>query len=115
MIADESRRVKSSKYDKYRSLFPEITEDGNEMSFGHWLPSSSPIPLADSEIIVLGKVVRAEAFLSSNKKSVYSEFEIEIEKIFKNSKNDEFEEGKFVTAERDGGMSSFQRALRPGI
>jgi len=107
LAADESRKSKSAKYDKYKVLNPEITEDGNEMSFGHWLPNESPLPVTDSEIIVLGKVTSLDAHLSSNKNAVYSELSIEIEKVFKNSKNDEFEEGKFVTAERDGGIVIF--------
>jgi hypothetical protein len=112
LAPDESRRAKSAKYDQYKVLNPAIVEDGNEMSFGHWLPNASPLPIADSEIVVLGKVESAEAYLSSNKNSVYSEFKIEIEKVFKNSKNDEFEGGKFVTAEREGGIVTFPTGFK---
>jgi len=112
LAGDESRKAKSAKYDKYKVLNPEITEDGNEMSFGHWLPNASPLPVTDSEIIVLGRVSSVAAYLSSNKNSVYSEVTIEIEKVFKNSKNDEFEGGKFVTAERDGGIVIFPTGFK---
>lgn len=103
---DESRRNKSAKYDKYQILNPEITQDGREVSFAHWLENASPLPVADSEIIVIGKVAEVKAHLSLNKNSVYSEFQIEIEKIFKNSRNEEFE-GKLLSAERDGGIVNF--------
>jgi len=111
LAADESRSSRSAKYDKIQTLFPEIVKDGKEVSFADWLPSSSPLPLTDSEIIIIGKVIRAEAFLSSNKKSVYSEFEIDVENVLKNSAHDKIEQGKLISAEREGGIVNFPTGL----
>lgn len=106
-IVDEVRKVKSQKYNKYKILDPNISKDNKEVSFVDWLTASSPLPTAESQIIVLGKVVTAQAHLSENKNSVYSEFKIEIEKILKNSSKSELEIGKCINAEREGGIVRF--------
>nr|MBA3634419.1 hypothetical protein [Acidobacteriota bacterium] len=106
-VVNEARAIKSEKYNKYKVLEPDISEDNKEVSFADWLTTTSPLPLAESQIVILGKVVAAQAHLSANKNSVYSEFEIEIEKIFKNSGQEKFENGKYIYAERDGGIVRF--------
>ncbi len=106
-VIDEDRAVKSEKYNKYRVLEPGITTDSREVSFVDWLTATSPLPVLESQIIILGKVTNVQAFLSTNKNSVYSEFEIEIEKIFKNSSQQEFRNGKYINAEREGGIVRF--------
>jgi hypothetical protein len=108
---DESRQNKSSKYGRHKVLYPEIYEDGQIASSGDWLSNPSSLPLADSEIVLIGEVVGAEAHLSSNKNSVYSEFEIKIEKIIKNSRNEEFD-GKSILAEREGGIVNFPTGFK---
>lgn len=110
--ADEWRRLKNKKYDKYKVLFPEITEDTHETSFADWITSSSPLPTAESELIILGKLVNSEAFLSENKNSVYSEFKIQVEKVFKNINRTAFENDQFIRVEREGGIVTFPSGFK---
>jgi len=98
---------KSEKYNKYKVLYPNITEDSEEVSFVDWEAELTPLPIEKSQIVILGKVIDVQAHLSSNKNSVYSEFKIEIEKVFKNSSQQKFKDGKYISAEREGGIVSF--------
>lgn len=89
------------KYDKYRILDTAITSDETETSFADWITSDSALPTEDSAVIVAGTVIEANAFLSKNKLSVFSQFNIEVERIFKDSGE---LLGKQLVAERDGGI-----------
>lgn len=104
-ITDEARKVKSEKYNQNsRVLFPDISEDTESNSFLHWEEGLAALPVKESDIVTVGKVVDAKAHLSNNKQIVYSEFKIEIENVFKNSNEQKFEDGKCIRAEREGGI-----------
>jgi hypothetical protein len=70
------------------------------------------LPIEESQIIVIAKVVDAQAHLSSQKKSVYSEFKIEVEKVYKNSTQQKIEDGKYIRAERDGGIVRYPSGIK---
>jgi len=103
-IIDEARKVKSEKYNNGLGVSsPDISKDIESFSTLSWEKGLTALPVKESDIVIVGKVVDAKAHLSTNKQSVYSEFKIEIENIFKNSEQ-KFENGKYVTAEREGGI-----------
>lgn len=52
----------------------------------------------------MGKITEGRAYLSSNKKSVYSEFTVEIEKQFKNLLSENLTDDKYLKFEREGGV-----------
>lgn len=107
-LLTESERRKSEKYDKgFALLTSEISEDSEGLSTLNWAKDLSALPIDKSNIVVIGKVVEAKAHLSAKKKSVFSEFKIEIEDIQKNNSQQEFEVGKYVTAEREGGVVQY--------
>ena len=108
-VVDATRAAKSSKYNKNKVLYPEAytSENIKEVSFADWITAATPLPIAESDAVVLGKVVGATAYLSGNKNTVYSEFNIEVSKIFKGKGDVKLEDGKFIRAERDGGIVRF--------
>jgi hypothetical protein len=55
----------------------------------------------ESALIVVGEILTARAFLSNDKKSVYTEFTIKVDDILKNG---EKARPKNVTADREGGV-----------
>ena len=104
---DEKRKAKSEKYNKAPDILPSDTDilmDGEGVWGLHWEQGLTALPVDKSEVVILGKVVDAKAFLSGNKNHVYSEFKIEIENVFKNSSKHELEDGKYLRAERSGGI-----------
>ena len=68
---------------------------------GHWWQAIPPIPISQSDLAVIGKVSSANAFLSANKSTVYSEFTIDVSAILKGRA-----EG-YVVVEREGGYVRF--------
>jgi len=63
------------------------------------------LPVAKSDAILLGEVVSAEAHVSEDKTSVFSEFDVRVERIlkpFNSSLN-----GSFITIERVGGYVKY--------
>lgn len=109
---NSARRSRSSKYDKYKVLNQQAFEDSEEVAFLDWLPSSAALPIDDSQLVILGRVKDAKAYLSEKKKSVYSEFKVEVEKVFKDSLDTESERRKYLTIERDGGVVLFPNGFR---
>ncbi|HZI86762.1 MAG TPA: hypothetical protein VFD48_08005 [Pyrinomonadaceae bacterium] len=61
------------------------------------------LPVVESAYIVLGKVTSAEAHLSENKKNVYSEFKVSVEKVFKTASSS-ISEGTEIVVDRIGGF-----------
>lgn len=108
----EARRQKSQKYDRHKILNSEIYQDEQEVSFADWITTDAALPVAQSDMILIGKLVSSDAYLSEKKMSVYSEFRIEIEKIIKNKSKASLEDQKFVKAERDGGIVIFPNGFK---
>lgn len=61
------------------------------------------LPVAQSAYIVLGKVTSAQAHLSENKKTVYSEFKVSVERVFKTASSS-ISEGTEIVVDRIGGF-----------
>ena len=66
------------------------------------------LPIAQSTFVVLGRVTGAEAHLSENKKNVYSEFKVLLEKVYKTA-NSSTVEGTEITVDRVGGFVRYPK------
>lgn len=64
------------------------------------------LPVANSDIILIGVVGETKAHLSENKKNVFSEFMVAVETVFKSS-NQEVKQSSIVTANRMGGFVKY--------
>jgi hypothetical protein len=73
----------------------------------HWWWSLPALPTRLSEAIVVGEVVNARAYLSSDKTGVYSEFTVRIDEALKNESSVQLVVGSEVAAERRGGVVRF--------
>lgn len=65
------------------------------------------IPSDESNLIVVGTITSVTAHMSNDKKAVYSEFAIRIDKIIKNDISDKHELGESVAADRMGGFVQY--------
>jgi hypothetical protein len=70
----------------------------------HWWQGMSALPVAQSDVIVAGKVVDAQAHLSDDRKEVYSEYSVEVSDIFKNN-GDPLD--RTISGTREGGAVRF--------
>jgi hypothetical protein len=64
------------------------------------------LPVAQSELIVIGTVGSAKAHLSENKKNVFSEFTVAVESVHKATKQ-EVTQGSVLTIDRIGGIVNY--------
>jgi hypothetical protein len=98
-------KTKGRKYDVIPVLDPSIAGNTREGIINHWAEGLSALPVDKSRIIVFGTVTEAKAHLSEKKQAVYSEFTIEVEKVFKNDTDKKI--NSKISAERQGGIVRF--------
>jgi len=72
----------------------------------HWWVRLPALPVSQSDVIVLGEVVEAEAHLSDDQTGIYSEFTMKTEEFFKDTTGS-LSPGNTITANRIGGGVRF--------
>jgi hypothetical protein len=102
----ELRTLRNSRYDN-KVWVQNDEQSTNVLSTGHWWQGLSALPVAQSDVIVLGEIIRSQAHLSNDKSGVYSEFTIRIDDLLKPSKVDVFSSGDTIVGERAGGAVRF--------
>ncbi|HEV2913502.1 MAG TPA: hypothetical protein VGX92_09485 [Pyrinomonadaceae bacterium] len=101
------RHAKSKKYDKSHVIDPTDTISGAAVK-GDAVDTSLPaFPIPQSNVVVIGEIIDARAYLSNDKTGVYSEFGIRVDEIFKNDTEEPLTIGSMVEAEREGGRVRF--------
>ncbi len=111
-ISSPARRAKSAKYGKVPVIDPNLIGNKREVAFLDWEVGLPPLPINKSQVIVIGRIVEANAFLSDNKQSVYSEFKIQIENTLKNELVQTLDPGESLFAERQGGRCYIPEWIR---
>jgi hypothetical protein len=108
------RQLAGRRYEKAGGLVDStlpIAEDEERVLQTHEYESVPAIPVKESELIVIGKVLEAAAHLSNNKKTVYSEFTVQIDEILLDKTGNIKKEGS-VTVDREGGFVEYKNGLR---
>jgi hypothetical protein len=72
----------------------------------HWWWGVPAIPVDNSDVIVIGQIIDAQANLSNDKTAVYSEFIVSNEEVLKNNTSTAL--SNTITVERFGGAVRFQ-------
>lgn len=92
---------------RYNGRAPEplgelaVSEEGYAI-VTEWEIGLPPLPADQSDAVILGNVVGAQAYLANDKTSVYSEFTLNTERVFKNSASLPLIDSLIV--EREGGI-----------
>jgi len=99
----EERVIKNKRYDEslmvMRYADPEtIAETADDVE-----PEPSPIPVSESKLVVIGEVTSAKAYLSNERKGIYTEYILRIESILKADKQ-KLRVGENITTDRAGGV-----------
>lgn len=104
---DRLRKEKQKRHNNFKLVTSKPPEWQAERVFvGEGAMNFPALPVAESSYILLGRVANAEAHLSENKKNVYSEFTVSVEKVFKTA-NSSIIEGKEVAVDRIGGYVKY--------
>lgn len=105
----DKRKLKNKRYDNRGGLVSnELPIDDGEQSvlFTHF-DSITGLPASESESVVVGEILGAQAYMSNNKKGVYSEFTIRVDEILKNNSTN-ITQGSSINVDREGGFVRYK-------
>jgi hypothetical protein len=110
----EIRKAKTKRYDdgKLGVLRKNPPSEHTGTAIFDRIPSPPAIPIVESEIIIIGEVLNAEAHLANNKGNVYSEFTIRVDEILKGNDSQRLTQGSLVIADRPGGKVQYSNGKR---
>lgn len=95
------RNRKEKKYERYKDkIGPGVTV---AIAHYHWPPGFPTLPVAQSDAVIIGEVLDAKAFQTSDKTAVYSEFTVRISEVLKNDAQTQLSPGSPIITERPGG------------
>jgi hypothetical protein len=77
------RQEKGRRYDRQGLVSNRPTGLNISGRSSHWTRDVPAIPAAQSDVIVIGRITAARAYLSPDKTGIYSEFTINIEELLK--------------------------------
>jgi hypothetical protein len=101
----EKRIAKGSKFEK-SDLALDASADV-VTSTVHWAEGLSAIPVDKSDIIVIGNVTDARAYMTHSKTHVYSEFTIQVVEVIKDDTNNPIKINSSIDVDRIGGRVHF--------
>lgn len=100
----EERKIKSKRYDVSLTVMPNPPHYADGLTGYDVEPDPRAIPVAESCLVMVGTVTGARAFLSNEKKGIYTEYAVNIERILKADRERKLMPGDVVTADRAGGV-----------
>lgn len=108
-VVRDLRHVRSSRYDKRRAEpLSELPPGIEELPLiSHWGRRIAALPSTQSDAVVIGEVTDAQAHLSNDRSSVYSEFTVRVEEVLKGLNQIPIAPSEAITLEREGGGVRF--------
>lgn len=100
----EERRTKNKRYDKYLFVAKNPHPETAATLKSHGEPMPSALPTAESNLIIIGKIVSSKAWLSNDKSGVYSEYSVQIQNVLKNDQQKKLQTDEIITIDRAGGV-----------
>jgi hypothetical protein len=99
---DSNQARRSMRYN-INSESPELGESSSQNLFD-LPPSHSPIStsISDSDTVIIGTVLQGQAYLSGDKRNIYSEFSVSVQEIIK-AQSVSLSAGQSIDVERRGG------------
>jgi hypothetical protein len=113
-VRPEQRRKRNARHDKDYFVHKDDSS-GNTVATtldSEWDLGLPPLPAAQSDIILVGKVTAGRAHLSNDKTGIYSEFPVTIEEVLKNASSSPLKAGSQVYLERIGGVVRYPNGLK---
>jgi hypothetical protein len=106
------RKAKQKRYNDNDLVFSNVQPGTDEAALFLEPHSTLPaLPIAESEIVVVGTIGTAQAHLSENKRNIFSEFTVTVEDVLK-SKIQGVEQGSVLTIDRVGGHVKYPNGQR---
>jgi hypothetical protein len=110
-LDSKSRALKDARGARYsrgrNQPIKELPLDVEELPvITHGRSGEPALPVAESDVVVIGEIADAKAFLSNDRTAVYSEFAVRVDESLK-SLNNSPTSGETIVAERAGGAVRF--------
>ena len=100
----EIQRARKQRHNNRPVVAKEPSPKDEEVaSYSHEQFDFPALPVAKSDLVALVHVLQANAHMSQDKSSVYSEFEVRVLEVFKSIES-KVSVGQLLTIERDGGV-----------
>ena len=110
--AREERRIKSERYNgQHWVLRTPHPADGMVGRYDE-VPIPDAIPAKASDLIIIGQITTANAFLSTDKRSVYTEFTVCIEDLLRGNGSNDTIKGSCLTVDREGGYVRYSNGQK---
>jgi hypothetical protein len=102
------RREKNKRYDRANlvSVHPNV-KDTEVAVFYEGSNVVPALPTAISEVVVIGEVLNAKAYLSNDKTNVYSELTLRVSEVLKNKSPNPLVTTNLILAQRAGGFVTY--------
>lgn len=101
------REAKGSRYNNsyfgVRGAINSAREDVSVVLVDDWEVGISAFPVSQSNVVVIGAVLEAKAYVSTDQTGVYSEFPTRVEEVLKTDGAAQLDSGSLITAQRAGG------------
>lgn len=102
------QKVKASRYDRQSSQpIQEAYMISGRLWSTHWSEDLTALPFEQSDVVLIGGVMSTRAHLSNDKTGIYSEFDVQVEEVLKDTAKDSINVGGTVYLERFGGAVRF--------
>lgn len=99
------RKAKSKKYNNKGGAIDPYSDSTFVSS--DWAIGLPALPVNQSDVVIVGEVTDAKAYLSEDKNSVYSEFTVTVNDVLKNLNDSPLISNSQVIVERQGGRVRF--------
>lgn len=111
LAPDQDRFLANQRYDKLEWVYKSVESNPDAASVGRITDAPPPplFPIAESDLVIVGRVSGAKGFLSNDRGGIYTEFTINIEEVLKSSEKKRSEE---VVADREGGVVIYPNGQR---
>jgi len=98
------RQSKGKRYDGVHLVSGQSSQTVNESVLdNHWQERVAALPVAESNIIVVGEALSSDAYLSNDKSGVYTEFNVRVSETIK-SDDPTLVPGSVICVDRPGGF-----------
>lgn len=100
----EQRKQLNARYDNQEWVMKNVHPETGKV--GRYTESTPPplIPVQESDVVIIGRVVSVEAHLSNDKSGIYSQYTIKVDQSLKNTLGKKLERGVLIQIDRAGGV-----------
>lgn len=100
----EQRKQLNARYDNQEWVTKNVHPETGKV--GRHTESTPPplIPVQESDVVIIGRVLSVEAYLSNDKSGIYSQYTIKVDQSLKNTLGKKLERGVLIQIDRAGGV-----------